>query len=122
MNNSPTDNLTTLIVTGKTISAMVLANILEEKHGIPCFVAPHDGYHYPLQHLRSAFADADDVIYRRGAPETFDAEALVRDVKRIRDGDEPIISLPGFDHAKGDPGMYLFVMGVETVPCERLAA
>ncbi|GKZ01288.1 putative kinase [Mayamaea pseudoterrestris] len=88
---------------GKTISAMVLANILEQTYNIQCFIAPHDGYHYPLQHLRVAHSDADDIIYRRGAPETLDAEALARDLRRIRNGDEAIISLPGFDHAKGDP-------------------
>jgi hypothetical protein len=91
-------------ISGKTISTMVVANHLEQSYGISCFILPHDGYHYPLAHLRTAFADPEDVIYRRGAPETFDADAFLRDLQRIQSGEEVLIALPGFDHAKGDPG------------------
>ena len=86
---------------GKSISSFLLAKHLED-NGLECMVTPHDGYHYPLSHLRN-FPDADDVIYRRGAPDTFDPEALIRDLHRIRDGDEAFILLPAFDHANGDP-------------------
>jgi pantothenate kinase len=67
-------------------------------------IMPHDGYHYPLTQLR-AMPHADDLVYRRGAPDTFDAAALCRDLNRIRNNEnnEAYISLPGFDHAKGDP-------------------
>jgi pantothenate kinase len=64
---------------------------------------PFDGYHYPLEHLRNMMPDPDDKVYRRGAPDTFDAALLQHDLQRIRDGDEETIALPGFDHAKGDP-------------------
>eukprot|EP00543_Licmophora_paradoxa_P008904 CAMPEP_0202459780 /NCGR_PEP_ID=MMETSP1360-20130828/38748_1 /ASSEMBLY_ACC=CAM_ASM_000848 /TAXON_ID=515479 /ORGANISM="Licmophora paradoxa, Strain CCMP2313" /LENGTH=214 /DNA_ID=CAMNT_0049081069 /DNA_START=135 /DNA_END=780 /DNA_ORIENTATION=+ len=79
-------------------------------------MVPFDGYHYPLQTLQNDFPDPQDVIYRRGAPDTFDAKSLKHDLMRIRgtaaaaaaseDGGvviEPIVSVPGFDHAKGDP-------------------
>ena len=44
-----------------------------------------------------------DAVYRRGAPDTFHAEGLKRDLERIRCGDECKVALPGFDHARGDP-------------------
>ncbi|KAG7349029.1 phosphoribulokinase / uridine kinase family protein [Nitzschia inconspicua] len=86
---------------GKSVSAFMLANFLENS-GYPTMICPHDGYHYPLDYLRT-FPDADDLVYRRGAPETFDSFALMRDLDRIRNGKEDIIKLPAFDHAKGDP-------------------
>jgi len=86
---------------GKSVSSMILANILDNM-GLQTCIMPHDGYHYPLSTLR-LWPDPHDAIYRRGAPDTFDPEALHRDLIRIRDGDEDIIAVPGFDHAKGDP-------------------
>jgi pantothenate kinase len=61
-----------------------------------------DGYHYSLEHLGS-FPDADDKIYRRGAPDTFDPASLARDLARIAHGREDVVHIPGFDHALGDP-------------------
>ena len=86
---------------GKSVSSFLLASMLDEKK-LDCFVTPHDGYHYPLEYLKTQ-PDADDLIYRRGAPETFDPVALHRDLLRIRDGDEQVIKLPAFNHARGDP-------------------
>lgn len=86
---------------GKSISSMLIANQLEELD-IPCMVMPHDGYHYTLEYLRT-YPDPQDAIYRRGAPDTFDPQALLRDLKRIRSSEEEIIKLPAFDHARGDP-------------------
>ena len=86
---------------GKSVSSFMLANFLEEQ-GISTMICPHDGYHYPMEYLKS-FPDADDMIYRRGAPDTFDPQALLRDLKRIRDGDEDVLKLPAFDHHRGDP-------------------
>lgn len=63
---------------------------------------PFDGYHYPMSALEQ-FSNAEDVIYRRGAPDTFDVELLKRDLHSIRYGDVKTISVPGFDHAAGDP-------------------
>jgi pantothenate kinase len=65
-------------------------------------VMPFDGYHYAMRDLKN-FSNPDDAIYRRGAPDTFDVDALKRDLQRIRYGSEATILLPGFDHSVGDP-------------------
>ena len=67
---------------GKSVSSLLLANALETL-GLECMIMPHDGYHYPLETLQT-FPHAEDAIYRRGAPDTFDAQALLRDLQRIR--------------------------------------
>jgi pantothenate kinase-related protein Tda10 len=51
----------------------------------------------------SKFPNADDAIYRRGASDTFDPASLARDLERIAHGHEPMVRIPGFDHAMGDP-------------------
>jgi len=84
---------------GKSTSCDILADALGEEKTL---VMPMDGYHYSLARL-AKFPNADDAIYRRGASDTFDPEALARDLERIAHGDEPQVSIPGFDHAKGDP-------------------
>lgn len=86
---------------GKSISALLLANSLEEA-GFETMILPHDGYHHTLEYL-STFPDPEDMIYHRGRPDTFDSAALQRDLSRIRDGNEELIKLPAFDHSKGDP-------------------
>jgi pantothenate kinase len=106
---------------GKTISSTLLAKNLQNQHGIDTMVMSHDGYdHYPLEYPKT-LPNAKDAIYRRGAPDTFDAPALWRDLRRImgcknedkdsmisaptnaNNDDDLILTLPGFDHAKGDP-------------------
>jgi pantothenate kinase len=107
---------------GKSVSAMILADALQ-KAGISCFVMPHDGYHYTLEYLQSLIPDAADLVYRRGAPDTFDARALHRDLLSIRNGNEEIVTLPAFDHARGDPepDAHMFERGThEVVVCEGL--
>ena len=65
-------------------------------------VMPMDGYHYSLDKLRR-MENSQDVVYRRGAPDTFDPCSLKQDLKRILYGNESTVSIPGFDHAIGDP-------------------
>lgn len=69
-------------------------------------VFPHDGYHLPMDQLRQ-YPDAADMIYRRGAPDTFDPVALQRDLDRIRNDSytegNALVYVPGFEHEKGDP-------------------
>ena len=86
---------------GKSVSSFLLANNLEQQ-GVRCMIMPHDGYHYTLEYLKT-FPDSEDVIYRRGAPDTFDPSSLLRDLQRIKTGEEEFLTVPGFDHAKGDP-------------------
>ena len=70
--------------TGKTISSFLLQSLLENQHGLATMVVPHDGYHYPIEYLKTHFPDSEDAIYRRGAPDTFDPAGLHRDLTRIR--------------------------------------
>ncbi|MEM7601894.1 MAG: AAA family ATPase [Verrucomicrobiota bacterium] len=75
---------------GKTTFAQILAEKFER-----AIVVPMDGYHLP----RCELSPAD--LARRGAPHTFDASALKRDLaswKRTHSG-----KFPAFDHAKKDP-------------------
>ena len=44
---------------GKTISSLLLQSLLEKNHGLASMICPHDGYHYPLEYLKTHFADAD---------------------------------------------------------------
>jgi pantothenate kinase len=82
---------------GKSTSSEILSALLSNS-----IVMPMDGYHFPLQDLQK-FDDPKDAIYRRGAPDTFDPKSLENDLERIVNGDETEVSIPGFDHAKGDP-------------------
>jgi len=45
---------------GKSVSSFMLANFLEESK-VPTMVCPHDGYHFPLDYLRT-WPNADDAI------------------------------------------------------------
>lgn len=86
---------------GKTTSAMLLGDLLKSQ-SVSTLVMPFDGYHYSIKELE-AFPNAQDAIYKRGAPETFNALSLQQDLDRIVHGNEDAVQLPGFDHAKGDP-------------------
>lgn len=86
---------------GKSTSARILTQGLSD---VGCVTMPHDGYHIPKQDLMS-LPDSIDKLYRRGAPDTFDPRSLLRDLRRIRDGNERAVKIPGFDHARGDPDL-----------------
>lgn len=83
---------------GKSTTSGVLRRLLHPK----CFVVPLDGFHVPLQSLRSR-PDADDAVYRRGAADTFDPEGLCEKLRQVVEGQEPKVWFPDFDHAVGDP-------------------
>lgn len=84
---------------GKSTSAEIMAALMGEERAI---VMPMDGFHIPLADL-AEFPNPADAIYRRGAPDTFNAKALGEELKRIAYGDEDTVTIPGFDHAVGDP-------------------
>lgn len=92
-------------------------------HEIPrSIVMPMDGYHYSKQQL-SEMENPADMLYRRGAPDTFDAASFQRDLTRILEGTEESVSIPGFDHAEGDPcaDQYTFVRSQhDIVICEGI--
>ena len=87
---------------GKTTSSNILGSLLTETYKISCVVIPMDGYHFSIAQLKS-MENPEDVIYRRGAPDTFDANMLRKDLSRIRYGSDEEIYIPGFDHEIGDP-------------------
>lgn len=65
--------------------------------------APMDGFHYTRAQL-DEFPDPKDAHYRRGAVDTFDADAWFSLVRRLRNlKRDETISVPGFDHAVKDP-------------------
>lgn len=87
---------------GKSTSAEILTANLQD---VGCALLPADGYHYSKHHLE-AQPNGIDLLWRRGAPDTFDAAALLHDLQSIRRGcsdDDECIWIPGFDHAAGDP-------------------
>ena len=63
---------------GKSTSAHKLSALLPTRD-IPNTTVPMHGYNYSLSTLQS-FPNAQDVIYRRGAPDTFDTRLLLRDL------------------------------------------
>jgi pantothenate kinase len=102
---------------GKSTSCGILENLLPN-----CLVMPMDGYHYSLETLNQ-MDNPDDLVYRRGAPDTFNPQALTNDLYRILEGTEPSVSIPGFDHAVGDPtpDEHTFVRGQhQIVICEGI--
>jgi pantothenate kinase len=98
---------------GKTTSAAVLADMLAKSFATTSstkgggastecqtLMMPFDGYHIPMAQL---VAMGTDAVYRRGAPDTFDAQRLAETLREIRFGTAPTLRIPGFDHARGDP-------------------
>ena len=114
---------------GKSSSAEIITRIINEisaksSHSSSanpiCVCIPADGYHYNVTTLQELERRTNDttLIYRRGAPDTFDVTALIQDLERIRyphhAPDEstnvpPQVALPGFDHAVGDPTIHQHV-------------
>lgn len=84
---------------GKSTSVDTLCAYLGDED---CVTIPMDGYHFSVEEL-SKFPNPADVLYRRGAPDTFNIVSLQRDLERICYGTQSEVSIPGFDHAKGDP-------------------
>jgi len=103
---------------GKSTSCEILQSLLKSQ----CMVLPMDGYHYSLETLRQ-MDNPQDMIYRRGAPDTFDPKALINDLDRILTGKEHTVSIPGFDHSVGDPtpNQHTFVRGQHRIViCEGI--
>lgn len=91
---------------GKSTSAEIVTTLLggldDSYNDDRAIVMPMDGYHISLQELAES-DNAADLIYRRGAPDTFDPAALFEKLNEIAYGDAETVTLPGFDHAQGDP-------------------
>ncbi|KAL6251655.1 hypothetical protein RBB50_001865 [Rhinocladiella similis] len=69
---------------------------------------PLDGFHYTRQYLDS-LPNREEAYIRRGAPWTFDVDAMVAfirclaDTARLPPSARPTILAPSFDHAEKDP-------------------
>jgi pantothenate kinase len=59
---------------------------------------PMDGFH-----LTNAELDRLGRRDRKGAPDTFDAEAYAGVLAAVRDPRRPVVTAPSFDHAVGEP-------------------
>lgn len=75
---------------GKTTLCSTLRRLLHP-HGL---IVPVDGFHIPLEDLK---LQGDETVYRRGAADTFDPEALRRKLEQVKSGENEV-SFPDFDH------------------------
>ena len=94
--------------TGKTILSVLLCRVLNVLSGqeiaVPLGV---DAYHFPNAFLDTqvAIEQGNEVPLRqiKGRPPTFDVEALVADLRRLRSTEEHEIRLPVYDRGRHDP-------------------
>ncbi|GKY98064.1 hypothetical protein MPSEU_000764400 [Mayamaea pseudoterrestris] len=86
---------------GKTTLAVAVANQINQlSHNATKAVSiSMDGYHYTRAQMRALGYD----MKRRGAPWTFDAERLAKDLALARDNRHLCLSLPGYSREVSDP-------------------
>ena len=77
---------------GKSTLAEALAQRLNDE-GTLAQVVPMDGFH-----LDNAVLSARDLLHRKGAPETFDAQGFIALIKRLKAGGE--VFIPVFDRSR----------------------
>ena len=92
---------------GKSVFAAQLADALNWTQGsLIASVVGVDGFHLS-RHALARFPDPDAALARRGAPWTFDAAALARQLRLLRSPETlattAIVAWPGFEHSVGDP-------------------
>ncbi|MGC5221414.1 nucleoside/nucleotide kinase family protein [Micromonospora sp. DT81.3] len=81
--------------TGKSTVASAIAEAFGPATTV---VVPMDGFH-----LTRAQIVGTPLLARRGAPDTFDADAFAAALRRIRNTTDQDVSVPAFDHVVGDP-------------------
>ena len=81
--------------TGKSTVAAAIIEALGPSTGV---VVPMDGFHLPRAEIVGT-----PLMARRGAPDTFDADAFADAIRRIRKDIRTDVSVPAFDHLVGDP-------------------
>jgi fructokinase len=77
---------------GKSTLADALAKRLNDE-GTVAQVVPMDGFH-----LDNSVLSARDLLHRKGAPETFDAQGFIALISRLKTGDE--VFIPVFDRTR----------------------
>jgi len=85
------------VAVGKSTTARILRSMLAKwpEHGRVDLIST-DGFLYPLAEL-----ERRDIMHRKGFPESFDREALVRFLARVRNG-EPDVPAPIYSHVAYD--------------------
>lgn len=87
---------------GKSTVAASLANAVNAEAGDAVMMAlGMDGFHFSKAQL-SHFPDPVETLKRRGAPWTFDAEALAQRLLDLRQRETSVL-WPDFEHGVGDP-------------------
>ena len=87
---------------GKSTVAARLAKAVNAEAGADVMAAlGMDGFHFSKAKL-ARFPDPVEALKRRGAPWTFDAEALAQRLLDLRQPKTTVL-WPGFDHGVGDP-------------------
>lgn len=81
-----------------TISSAICAQL--NANGLASLVLPQDGFHYYRKEL-AEFPNAEEAIFRRGAPFTFNALAFLDLVKKLKSNET--LYAPSFDHSLKDP-------------------
>ena len=88
---------------GKSTVAAQLADAVNAEAGPGTMVAlGMDGFHLTRAQL-AQFPDPTAASARRGAPWTFDPQALAARLQALRNDNGDAVSWPGFDHGAGDP-------------------
>lgn len=91
---------------GKSTIANRISDCINKTSNVKCTVVGIDGFHLSRDQLRM-LPNPDLAFARRGAPFTFDAEAVVRFVRRLRKTCQKcqrgVIYAPSFDHKLKDP-------------------
>lgn len=91
-----------------TIAAQVIRLLNRMLDSTVAIAIAMDGFHYTRAQL-DAFPDPAEAHRRRGAPWTFDADAVLSFIQRLRETakmpaeERPVILAPSFDHAIKDP-------------------
>lgn len=87
---------------GKSTVAAQLADAVNAESGAGVMMAlGMDGFHFSKAQL-SRFPDPAEALKRRGAPWTFDADALAQRLLDLRQ-QETSVMWPDFEHGVGDP-------------------
>eukprot|EP01026_Neomeris_dumetosa_P056903 TRINITY_DN52155_c0_g1_i4.p2 TRINITY_DN52155_c0_g1~~TRINITY_DN52155_c0_g1_i4.p2 ORF type:complete len:313 (-),score=26.66 TRINITY_DN52155_c0_g1_i4:173-1057(-) len=83
-----------------TVSQKLQERINEVENSETAIVLPMDGFHYTKAYL-SQMQDPEGAFFRRGAHWTFDADAFVNCVRKVKEQSE--VLAPSFQHGVGDP-------------------
>lgn len=85
-----------------TIAEEVARTVADLPDGPSITSISADGFHFPLDTLRK-MPNSKELMARRGAHWTFDADAVVELIRKLQNSPDQAITAPTFDHAIKDP-------------------